>query len=148
MAKKKATKKKVVAKRKAGQPTKYKPEYCEAVIEYMKHGHSLTSFAAENGTTKATCHNWMKSHKEFFDAYKKARALCQSHWEKILHATATGKLKGNLGAQVFWMKNRFRDDWQDRIEQEVSVKHLEPVIIEDENGKSTTLTMKELDSNE
>lgn len=143
MANKKVTKKKT-ATRAVGRPTTYDPKYCQMVIDVMSHGHSLTSFCADINIHKQTAHNWMKEHKEFLDAYKIAKTRCQRFWENLLLNTALGDFKGNLGAQVFWMKNRFRDDWKDRFEQEVQVQQLEPIVIEEEGGKTTKLAMHEV----
>lgn len=139
MAKKKVTKKK---KSNAGAPSKYKPEYCDKIIEVMGVGASLTSFAAEINVHKDTVYEWMKEHPEFSVASKIARQKCQHWWEVLLRGTATGKVKGNLGAQVFWMKNRFKDDWKDKLEYEADIRNLTPVIIEDDEGKTTTITME------
>ena len=103
-----------------GAPTKYKPEYCEDIIEYMSKGHSLTAWCADKDIYKETAYNWMRDHHDFLDAFKKAQSKAQQHWENMLHLTAAGKLKGNLGAQIFWMKNRFRDEWKDRQDLEFS----------------------------
>lgn len=107
-------------KSKVGAPTKYKPEYCQDIIEYMSKGHSLTAWCADHDVVKETAYGWMRENAEFLGAFKKAQALSQKHWENMLHLTAAGKLKGNLGAQIFWMKNRFRDEWKDRQDLEFS----------------------------
>lgn len=103
-----------------GRPSKYKPEYCEDLIEYMSKGHSLTAWCAGKDVIKETAYSWMRENPEFLSAYKNAQQKAQQHWENMLHLTAAGKLKGNLGAQIFWMKNRFRDEWKDRQDLEFS----------------------------
>lgn len=107
-------------KSKGGAPTKYREEYCEDIIEYMSKGHSLTAWCADKNVYKETAYNWMRDNPQFLDAFKKAQSKAQQHWENMLHLTAAGKLKGNLGAQIFWMKNRFRDEWKDRQDLEFS----------------------------
>lgn len=113
----------------AGRPSKYKSEFCTSLIEYMSQGHSLTSWCSKNNLTKETAYQWAKSKPEFSDALDVARVKCQDHWEKMLHATAAGKIKGNVHAIIFWMKNRFINDWRDKIENEIQVKNIEPVVI-------------------
>lgn len=113
---------------KDGRPTKYKPEYCDDIVEYMGKGHSLTSWCADHDVIKETAYNWMREHPDFLIAFKKAQALAQKHWENMLHLTAAGKLKGNLGAQIFWMKNRFRDEWKDRQDLEFSAAPQDPAL--------------------
>ena len=103
-----------------GAPSKYKPEYCQDLIDHMSKGHSLTAWCAGKDVIKETAYNWMRDNPEFLLAFKNAQQKAQQHWENMLHLTAAGKLKGNLGAQIFWMKNRFRDEWKDRQDLEFS----------------------------
>lgn len=65
----------------AGQPTKYNPQYCEDVIEHMKKGKSIRSFAAECSVDEETVHNWIKKHPEFFGAVKEGREQAYKWWE-------------------------------------------------------------------
>jgi len=116
---------------KMGAPTKYKPEYCQDIIEYMSKGHSLTAWCADKDIYKETAYNWMRDHHDFLDAFKRAQSKAQQHWENMLHLTAAGKLKGNLGAQIFWMKNRFRDEWKDRQDLEFSTSPQDPAMDSD-----------------
>lgn len=60
--------------RKAGQPTKYKPEYCQLVIDHMSRGLSFESFAGVVGTCKQTIYSWMAKYPEFLDARNQADA--------------------------------------------------------------------------
>jgi hypothetical protein len=39
------------------------------------------------------------------------------------------------------MKNRFKDDWKDKLEYEADIRNLAPVVIEDDEGKTTTITV-------
>ena len=114
-----------------GRPTKYRKKHCNEVIATMTKGQSLTAFCAEINVDKDTVYQWAKKHPEFTDALKTAQRNCQAFWEKMLQATAMGKMPGaSLGAQIFWLKNRFPNDWRDKIEQEVTMSNIEPVVIE------------------
>lgn len=89
-----------------GRPTDYKPEYCQAIIEYFsiepyreverevvtKSGQvatihvteatdfpSFAGFAAKIGHHRETLRNWCENEPEFFAAYKKAKEL-QENW--------------------------------------------------------------------
>lgn len=117
----------VNARIKAGAPTLYRPEYCQLVIEEMKTGASIVSFAAKIGVHRDTIFHWAKTIPEFSDSLKQAQLISQAWWENLMRATAAGQAKGNLGAQIFWMKNRFRDDWKDRYDHEIM-----PVAAENE----------------
>lgn len=103
----------------AGRPTAYKPEYCEAVVEHMAEGASLTSFAASVGVCRATVTNWADEHPAFLAAVTRGKALCVAWWEKVNRNLAmTGQ--GNATACVFGLKNMGKDEWRDKQELEHS----------------------------
>jgi hypothetical protein len=110
------------AKRGRGQPTAYKPEYCTLIIQHMAYGHSLVSFAAEIGVVKETVNEWARTIPEFSAAKKLALQLCQRWWE----AQGMQNLilpEGTKFNTVVWstiMKNRFRDDYCDKVQHEVT----------------------------
>ncbi len=95
-----------------GRPTKYKPEYCEQLIAHMQQLHSFESFAANIGTHKETLYEWCKRHPEFSEARKAGRASLLKGMENIGKGLFTGKIKGNVAAWIFYMKNTtgWRDD--------------------------------------
>lgn len=113
-----------------GQPTKYRPEYCQMLIDHMAKGFSYETFGATIGVARATVFNWEKDNPQFLDAKKNAFDLCQIFWEKIGidHIVSVSKnvRQGNVsksvtknlntGAWIFNMKNRFK--WTDRVEVE------------------------------
>lgn len=96
-----------------GRPTKYLPEYCDAVMEHMAEGASLTSFAAEIGVARSTINEWMGEHPEFSEACARAKAKCAAWWEKVNRSLAmTGE--GNAGACRLGLLNMAGDDWRDK----------------------------------
>lgn len=93
-------------KTKTGRPTKYKPEYCQEIIDYFniettrkvkteyknKKGETwekeelaaeqlrfLSGFARKIGVCHDTLCEWCKVHPAFSEAYKKAKALQKEH---------------------------------------------------------------------
>ena len=102
-------------KNKGGRPTKYKPEYCELLIEHMKSGLSFEAFAGVVGVWKDVLYDWVAKFPEFSDAKKLASSANLLTLEKIGHAGMVGKIPGfNLGAWCFKMKNMH--GWRDRVE--------------------------------
>lgn len=102
---------------KRGQPTKYKPEYCEAVLEMGKEGYSKAEMALELGHPYSTIDNWTKAHPEFLEAIKMAVEISQGWWERKGRQMAVGEIEGgNPTTYIFNMKNRFREDWRDKHE--------------------------------
>lgn len=103
----------------AGRPSKYDPAYCELVVEHLKDGASLTSFAAEIDVARSTINEWMAEHPEFSEACARAKAKCAAWWEKtnrVLASTGTG----NQGACKLGLTNMAADDWREKIETEHS----------------------------
>lgn len=114
-----------------GRPTKYKPEYCEQIVEHMKDGKSAISFARSIDVCMATITEWASVHPEFSASYKKAMSYCEDHW-------AQEGLKGlwnhkdgptlNTGVWAFYMKARF--GWSDKQEMVIANKPDEKLVID------------------
>lgn len=108
----------------AGQPTKYRPEYCEEIVEWMAKGKSLTSFAVKIKVTRETVYEWGRVHPEFSDALEKARSSRLSHFEDIGYAGMMGEIKGfNPTVWIFSMKAYFgvREDEHDDKKQPINI---------------------------
>lgn len=102
----------------AGRPTKYLPAYCEAVVDHMAEGASLTSFAASIDVARSTIAGWMDEYPEFLYAVTRGKAKCAAWWETVARANAvTGD--GNATLTVFGLKNMGADDWFDKREVDV-----------------------------
>jgi hypothetical protein len=97
---------------KVGRPTDYDPKFCDMLLEHMRNLHSFESFAAEANVCRATLYDWCKAHPEFLDARKKGRDIAQKGLENVGKGLMTGKIKGNVAAWIFYMKNmtNWRDD--------------------------------------
>lgn len=91
----------------AGQPSKYNPKYCHEVIEHMKEGYSLESFAGKIGVCKDSLYAWKDAHPEFSDAIKMAQAACQFKWEHRLGQAVTDPKGMNVTPIIFALKCRF-----------------------------------------
>lgn len=139
-------------KKKTGRPSAYKPEYCQAIIEFFsidpyttrkitittKKGDTiekkeevandivfLDDFADKIGVSYETVRAWAADIPEFSVAYKKAKRL----QEKFI---MVNMLRGNYVAPgaIFTLKNvaKWRDEddtnWTDRTEHEVAIKPL------------------------
>ena len=99
----------------AGRPSKYDPKYCDAVVEYMKDGYSVTAFAGYIGVARSTVFRWADEHEEFSDALKAGQAMAARWWEDALRDVATTG-KGNASAAIFGVKNRSSEDYKDKQE--------------------------------
>lgn len=98
-----------------GRPSEYRPEYCEAVIEYMGQGYSLTAFAGSIRVARDTVYEWVKAHREFSDAVSRARGARVAALETKLLRSRKG---AETSASIFALKNADPVEWRD-------VKHTE-----------------------
>ena len=121
----------------AGQPTLYRPEFCQRIIEMGKYGASKAEMALELDICRASFDNYEKNHPEFLEAVNKAVQLSQGWWEKNGRIATFGAVPNfNATAFSFNMKNRFKDDWRDK--QEVDNRHV------DKNGDDLHAKDKEI----
>lgn len=98
-----------------GRPSKYKSEYCEALVEHMKRGDCFDTFAATVNVSTDSLYRWVKAHKAFRDAKKEGEVHSKRWWTQLGKGLASGKIQGgNAAVYIFTMKNRF--GWRDRVE--------------------------------
>lgn len=99
-----------------GRPSKFKPEYCQMLIEHMSQGYSYESFAAKVDDCRATLYNWEEKHPEFLDAKKRAVDKCLEKWETLCLDSIHDPGTLSVPLWIFNMKNRFK--WQDKVDIE------------------------------
>ena len=103
----------------AGRPSKYDPEFCDIVIEVGEGGDTLAAMAEACGIHRETLNEWIEIHPEFSDAVKVGLQKAQVWWEKKGKVATFGEQPGfNATSFIFNMKNRFKDDWRDKVEQD------------------------------
>lgn len=100
-----------------GRPPKYKPEYCEMLVEHMGKGLSYESFAALIDTCRATLYVWEKQYPEFLDSKKRGFEKMSMFFEKMGISAMAGKIKNfNAATYIFTLKNKLK--WTDKTEIE------------------------------
>ena len=97
MAKKKIYKKTRAEKARedktAGQPTKYKPEYCQMLEDHMSEGGSFYSFGAVVNVGEQTLYNWLEAHVEFLESKSRGQLKSLKFHEDLGKAVMTGTLR-------------------------------------------------------
>ena len=94
-------------------PTKYKPEYCQMLIEHMGQGMSFRSFAGTVSVGYQTCYDWVNKYPEFKEAKQIAQSKCEEFYNRLGIDMATGNIeKCNATSYVWLTKNILR--WTDR----------------------------------
>lgn len=80
------------------------------------------------GISRTTFYKWKSENSEFADLLKRGKEIADREVENALFKSATGFMgpddkyyPPNTTAQIFWLKNRKKDDWKDKREQDVSV---------------------------
>lgn len=124
----------------AGRPTAYKPEYAEQAEKLCKLGATDFELAEFFGVVEITIRRWKAAHPEFCSALKAGKDIADDRVERSLYSKAVGysytseKLWQYDGevirteivehvppsdtAAIFWLKNRRKDEWRDRREQD------------------------------
>lgn len=98
----------------AGRPTKYKPEYPEALIKHMSQGLSFETFAGLCDVWRETLYDWCDRYEEFHHAKKRGEVLSQLFWERLGRDAALGSVeKFNPTIWIYTMKCRFPKQWRD-----------------------------------
>ena len=69
------------------------------------------------GISTSTLHKYKKTNAEFAEALKRGQ---HRGIEAVTNALFQSAVEGNLGAQVFYLKNRGREDWKDKQDVEHS----------------------------
>lgn len=105
----------------AGRPSKYKPEFCDRVIEIGKTGASKAEMAVDLDIAYSNFDRWTQERPEFQEAVKEAVRQSQAWWEKKGRSGTFGEIQGfNATSYIFQMKNRFSEDWRDKQEHDVT----------------------------
>lgn len=108
----------------AGRPSKFKPEYVQLAENYCILGATDAEVAAFLGVGLRTLADWKSAHPEFSDAMNTGKEAADA---KVVGALYRGALAGNTTAQIFWLKNRKRNEWRDKVDHEVAGKDGGPV---------------------
>ena len=103
---------------KRGRPSKYRPEYCGLVQEYMGQGYSLTAFAGSIGCGRGTVYEWEASIPEFSEAVNIARAMRVLKLEiDLLSPNSSAAV---VKARILALKNACPAEWRTKIRREIA----------------------------
>lgn len=128
----------------SGQPTKYKPEYCELAKNYAIMGATDEQIAVFLKVSVATIGNWKNKHPKFLEALKEGKAIADHEVIKSLRQRAIGyehkedKIFQYEGQPVrvptikhyppdpmaakLWLYNRDPENWKDKREIDHTLK--------------------------
>lgn len=105
----------------AGRPSKYDPAFCDVVIAAGDDGETIVGMAELCGVHRETLRDWMEKYPEFSAAVKSGMQRSQVWWERQGRLATFGAIPGfNPTSYIFNMKNRFKEDWRDKVEQDLT----------------------------
>jgi hypothetical protein len=148
-----------------GRPTAYADEYAAQAGKLCQLGATDNELADFFGVSVRTIHRWKLDHDEFCHSIKSGKDHADARVERSLYQKATGyefveqqaiKIKleqykeevqvvdvqrhapAETPAAIFWLKNRRKDEWRDKIDHElagpdggpVQVERIERVIVD------------------
>ena len=106
-------------KRKVGRPKfEITDDIMKKAEDYAAKGLTIDQIAAVLGISDATIYERQQEYPDFYDALKRGRATGIANVTNALYEKAT--VDKDLGAQVFYLKNRA--GWRDRHEVETTVE--------------------------
>lgn len=131
------------SKRPNGRPTKYKPKYCQAIVDYFdidvqeyrsgeKKFPTFADFAHTIGVSHDSIPRWAEKYPDFCVAYKKAKSLLESFFIRAGMESAI-----NTTFAIFYSKNCL--GWKDKQEIDQSVNlagSLKINIVRNKDGKN------------
>jgi len=82
----------------------------EAFLLSLERGASITDSCEAAHVSRATIWRWRKRSKGFNN---KTLSIIDSRTQSVEDALYASALKGNVIAQIFWLKNRASDRWKD-----------------------------------
>lgn len=126
----------IIEKDKGGRPTKYRAEFAEQARQLCQHGFTDQELATFFKVDVATLYRWKIKHPNFCEAIKTGGAPSDERVERSLYQRAIGyevdavkimqhqgeeiivpyrqHIPGEVGAAIFWLKNRRRKSWKDK----------------------------------
>lgn len=128
----------------AGRPTAFRPEFIAQAAKLTALGATDREVAEFFGIAERTLYGWQQAHPKFLKALKLGKEAADARVEKSLYRRALGysfdavkimQFRGegvvvpyeqhvppDTAACMFWLRNRRRDKWRDKINHEHSGK--------------------------
>jgi hypothetical protein len=132
----------MATKAKGGRPSAFKPEYCDQARKLCLLGSTDAELADFFEVCEDTINEWKKTHSEFSVSIKKGKAQADANVADRLYQRAMGFEHPEVDirvvdhaivqtpitkiyapdptAAIFWLKNRQRSKWRDKIDTELT----------------------------
>ncbi len=96
-----------------GRPTAYSEDFAKQAEKLCSLGATTEELADFFQVSLKTIYNWRNTHEGFLHALKVGKAPADDRIETALYQKA---LAGDTTAMIFWLKNRKRAEWKDRVD--------------------------------
>lgn len=136
---------------------------------WARDGLTDEQIATNMGISVASLYNWKRDHLEIFEALKEGKDVADRQVENALFKSALGytfdevtkelkddelvvtkvvhkEVQPNTTAQIFWLKNRKRAEWRDRVENAITGADGGAVKVETLTESDVDKRIKELES--
>lgn len=122
--------------------SKYKPEFCDMLLDHMDSGLDYGSFAGVVGVKRSTLYDWEKNHEEWAEARELGEGLLYLYNMRLGRDATIGKVRNfNNTVWIFIMKNCH--GWRDKQKDEVDVIVKNEVTISPTDVKERIKQIKE-----
>lgn len=91
---------------------------------WAREGLTEEQIAHNIGIARQTLWEWKKKEPNIYDALKRNKDMVDFEVENALLDNA---LNGNVTAQIFWLKNRKKLQWRERIEYTTNANEINKV---------------------
>ena len=88
----------------------------EAFLKSLDGGVPITKACEEANISRNAIWEWRKKSKRFDN---KVNSIIDSRTQSVEDALFSSAVKGNVAAQIFWLKNRAKERWKDKFEYDI-----------------------------
>ncbi len=136
---------------------------------WARDGLTDEQIATNMGITRSTLYEWKNKYSDISDALKEGKEVVDRQVENALLKSALGymydevteerrddmlvvtkvvhkEVQPNTTAQIFWLKNRKRSEWRDRVENAITGADGGAVKVETLTESDVDKRIKELES--
>ena len=100
---------------------------------WKRNGLSDVQIANNLGISEPTITDYKKRFPLFLKAIKKGKEIVDFEVENALYKNA---IEGNVTAQIFWLKNRRKEQWREKVEysNDEELSKLDKLLEEQKNA--------------
>ena len=96
---------------------------------WARDGLTEEQIANNMGIGRTTLYEWKQKEPNIANTLKKGKEVVDFEVENALLKNA---LSGNVTAQIFWLKNRKKDQWREKIEtndEEKEIQNAKDIVV-------------------